>query len=703
MKEINKKQFTTEVGGKKLTLEFSVLAEQANAAVLAKYGETVVLATAVMAPFEATTNYLPLKVDYEERFYAAGKIIGSRYVRREGRPSEDAMLAGRLVDRTIRPLFDQRIRRDMQVVVTVLAIDEENEPDFTGLIAASAALGISDIPWAGPVGGIRVAKIGNDFVVNPNNSRLAEKDFVFETFAAGPKDRINMIELSGMEAQESDVMHAFELAQAEINKLIDFQAKIIAEIGKPKFIVKLYEPAPELRVVAEEFLASRLEEAVFQPNKMEHSRRLEELKQQLLAHLVEKFEKPDLFGGEHIMEEMISALAHKEALTKDRRVDGRKITEIRPLYGEVGLFSRTHGSALFIRGNTQALAVTTLAAPGAEQLIETMETTGKRRFMLHYNFPSYSVGEVGNFRGPGRREIGHGALAEKALKTLIPPVEQFQYTIRVVTEILSSNGSSSMATVCATTMSLLDAGVPLKKPVAGIAMGLMMDKSGENFRVLTDLQGPEDHYGDMDFKVAGTKEGITAIQMDVKVFGLTKQILEQALKQAKDARLEILGVIDSVIPEPRKQLSIYAPTIIQLKINPEKIGMVIGPGGKMINGMIRDLGLTTIDIEEDGSIFIAAIDKSKAEEAASQIRSMTREFTVGEVITGKVVRILDFGAIVDLGGGQDGMIHVSELKNGFVKTVTEVIHLGDIVTAKIIKAEEGKIGLSLKQMEENNK
>ena len=700
MKEMNKKKFTAEVGGKTLTLEFSIMAEQANSAVLAKYGETVVLATAVMAPFESTANYLPLKVDYEERFYAAGKILGSRYVRREGRSSEDATLSGRLIDRTMRPLFDQRIRRDMQVVVTVLAIDEENSPDFVGLIAASTALGTSDIPWAGPVGGVRVAKIGNDFVVNPNNSRLAEKDFVFETFAAGPKDRINMIELSGAEAQEADVMQAFLVAQAEINKLIDFQSKIIAEIGKPKVQVKVYEPAPELRSAVEEFLAPRLEEAVFQTDKMEHTRRLNELKEQLLAHLAEKLEKPDMAAADFIMEEMIDALAHKEALAKDRRVDGRKITEIRPLYGEVGLFSRTHGSSLFIRGNTQALAVTTLAAPGAEQLIETMETNTKRRFMLHYNFPPYSEGETGNFRGPGRREIGHGALAEKALKLMIPPVEQFPYTIRVVTEILSSNGSSSMATVCATTMSLLDAGVPLKKPVAGIAMGLMMNEAGDNFRVLTDLQGPEDHYGDMDFKVAGTKDGITAIQMDVKVSGLTKEILEQALKQAKDARLEILGVINSVIPEPRKQLSVYAPTIIQLKINPEKIGMVIGPGGKMINGMIRDLGLTTIDIEEDGSIFIAAIDRSKAEEAASQIRSMTREFTIGEVVTGKVVRIMDFGAIVDLGGGQDGMIHVSELKNGFVKTVTEVIHLGDIVTAKIIKVEEGKIGLSLKQMEE---
>ncbi len=694
----NKKEYSLEVGGKTLTLTLSALAEQANAAVLAKYGETVVLATAVMGPNEVPLDYLPLKVDYEERFYAAGKIIGSRFIRREGRPSEEAVLAGRLVDRTIRPLFDHRMRRDIQVVVTVLSYDEENEPEFIGLVAASTALSISNIPWRGPVAGIRIGRIGSEFKVNPGNTEL--KTAQFSAFAAGPKGLINMIELEGKEAQEGDVLAAFAAAQKEIDRLVEFQAGIVKEIGKPKTEVKIYEPDAQLRALTEEFLSPRLDEAVYQPNKMEQSARLFALKQALLAHLAEKLEKPDPKAADFVMEEMIDVLVHKNILENEKRPDLRRIDQVRDLQAEVGLFNRTHGSAVFMRGNTQALAVTTLAAPGAEQLIETMETTGKRRFMLHYNFPSYSVGEVGIFRGPGRREIGHGALAEKALKPLIPPVQNFPYTIRVVSEILSSNGSSSMATVCASTLSLMDAGVPLEKPVAGIAMGLMLDEQTGKFKVLTDLQGPEDHYGNMDFKVAGTKDGVNAIQLDVKTSGLTPAIIEETLKAAKAARLNILDFMSGILPAPRPQVSSFAPTIIQLKINPEKIGIVIGPGGKMINGMIRDLGLATIDIEEDGNVFIAASDKAKAEQAATQIRMLTREFQVGETVSGRIIKILDFGAIVDLGGGSDGMIHVSELRQGFVKNVTDVVKLGDFVSAKVIKVEGDRIGLSLKQMEE---
>ncbi len=698
----NKKEYSLEIGGKTLTLTLSAMAEQANAAVLAKYGETVVLATAVMGQHEAPLDYLPLKVDYEERFYAAGKIIGSRFIRREGRPSEEAVLAGRLVDRTIRPLFDHRIRRDIQVVVTVLSYDEENEPEFVGLMAASTALSISSIPWRGPVAGIRIAKIGpspaGEFKVNPGNTEL--KTAQFSAFAAGPKGLINMIELEGKEAQEGDVLAAFAAAQKEIDRLVEFQENIVKEIGKPKTEVKIYEPDPQLRALTEEFLAPRLDEAVYQPIKMEQSAKLFALKQALLAHLAEKLEKPDPKAADFVMEEMIDNLVHKNILENEKRPDLRRIDQVRDLQAEVGLFNRTHGSAIFMRGNTQALAVTTLAAPGAEQLIETMETTGKRRFMLHYNFPSYSVGEIGNFRGPGRREIGHGALAEKALKPLIPPVGNFPYTIRVVSEILSSNGSSSMATVCASTLSLMDAGVPLEKPAAGIAMGLMLDGQSGKFKVLTDLQGPEDHYGDMDFKVAGTKDGVNAIQLDVKTSGLTPAIIEETLKAAKAARLSILDFMSGVIAAPRPQVSSFAPTIIQLKINPDKIGIVIGPGGKMINGMIRDLGLATIDIEEDGNVFIAATDKAKAEQAATQIRMLTREFQVGETVSGRIIKILDFGAIVDLGGGADGMIHVSELRQGFVKNVTDVVKLGDFVTAKVIKVEGDRIGLSLRQAEE---
>lgn len=696
---MTKKEFKINIGGKDLTLETSSLAEQANAAVLAKYGETVVLVTAVMGKREVALDYLPLKVDYEERFYAAGKIIGSRFIRREGRPSEDAVLSGRLVDRTIRPLFDHRLRRDVQVVATVLAYDEENDPDFVGLIGASTALSISNIPWKGPVGGLRVAKIGGELMVNPTRTALATA--TYEAFASGPKDRINMIELSGKEASEDEVLAGFELAQKEINRLIEFQEGIVKEIGTPKAEVTLYAPSAEVRAEVEAFLSGKLENAVYTPDKMEHEMRLHILKKELYAHLAEKFESPDLKAADFILEEMIDELIHANVLENDRRPDNRPITAVRKLSGEVKLFERTHGSAFFVRGNTQALAVTTLAAPGQEQLIESMEATTKRRFMLHYNFPPYSVGEVGMFRGPGRREIGHGALAEKALKPMIPPTSEFPYAIRVVSEILSSNGSSSMATVCASTLSLMDAGVPIAKPVAGIAMGLMMTEDGSKFKVLTDLQGPEDHWGDMDFKVAGTKDGVNAIQLDVKVNGLTMEIVKQTLAQAKDARMEILEFMSTVIAEPRTERSKYVPTIIQLSINPDKIGMVIGPGGKMINGLIKTYELTTIDIEDDGSVYIAGPDRKKSEEAAAVIRGMTRDFKIGEVIEGKVIKTLDFGAIVDLGGGRDGMIHVSELKNGFVKTVDEVVKTGDLVRAKIIRADEdGRIGLSLKQLEQ---
>ena len=701
---LTRKEYSIEVGGKTLTLEFSSLGAKTNAAVLGKYGETVVLVSIVMAPQESTANYLPLKVDYEERFYAAGKIIGSRFIRREGRPSEEAILTGRLVDRTIRPLFDQRLRRDIQVVVTVLAYDEENDPDFVGLLTASVALGTSDVPWAGPVGAVRVAQIGADLVINPSHSQIKDPNCRFETFVAGTSDLINMIELGGNEVPEADIIRAFGEAQKEIKRLIDFESKIIKEIGKPKVEVKLAEADPVLAAAVRDFVSPRLEDAVYDAPKNTRNDKLHKLKTDLFEHLTvissEKGIAFDLKAVDFLLEDEIDQLVHRNILQAERRPDGRKLNEIRALNGEVGLFARTHGSAVFIRGNTQALAVTTLAAPGAEQLIETMEVTDKRRFMLHYNFPSYSVGEIGSFRGPGRREIGHGALAEKAIKPMIPSVETFPYTLRVVSEILSSNGSSSMATTCAASLSLLDAGVPIKKPVAGIAMGLMTGAQGE-FKVLTDIQGPEDHYGDMDFKVAGTDVGVNAMQMDVKIGGVNLPMLTEALARAKEARLEILKFMAGVISAPRPALSKYAPTIISLRINPEKIGLVIGPGGKMINGLIRKYGLTTIDIEEDGGVYIAATDPAKAEAAAAEVRGMTREYKIGEIVEGEVIKILDFGAIVDLGGGQDGMIHVSELKKGFVKTVNEVVKLGDFVRAKIIRVDaDGHIGLSLKQMQE---
>ena len=715
---MTKKQYTIEVGGKNLTIEISSLAEQANGAALAKYGETAVLATAVMGKSESKFDYLPLKVDYEERFYAAGKVIGSRYIRREGRPSEDAILSGRLVDRVIRPLFDERIRREMQVVATVLAFDEENDPDFVGLLGASVALGISDLPWNGPAAGVRVAKIGDQFVVSPTVLQIQQPDCVFEMFAAGPKGKISMLELGGKEADEKDVLAACVIAQKEIDKLVDFQNGIIKEIGKKKADLALFEVNPVFRALAEKFLSDKIENAFYKSNKLEYNEAMYKLTEEYFSYLRENSEEFDERAAGLVWDDFVGGIFEKNILENEKRPDGRGFNEVRKLDAEVKLFERTHGSAVFVRGNTQALAVTTLAAPGAEQFIETMEMTGKRRFMLHYNFPPYSVGETGFFRGPGRREIGHGALAEKALRPLIPPKEDFPYTIRVVSETLSSNGSSSMATVCASALSMMDAGVPLKKPAAGIAMGIVIESqtnadstrtnaekspresAPSRYKILTDIQGPEDHYGGMDFKVAGTMDGITAVQLDVKVDGLTSEMIEKTLARAKEARLHILQFMNGILAQPREKLSSYAPTIIQLKINPDKIGTVIGPGGKMINGLIEKYALASIDIDDDGSVFISGTNRENSEAALNEIKALTREFKVGEIIEGKVFKILDFGAIVDLGGGRDGMIHVSELKNGYVKTVDEVVKMGDFVRAKIIRVDaDGHIGLSLKQMQ----
>ena len=479
-------------------------------------------------------------------------------------------------------------------------------------------------------------------------------------------------------------------------------AKGYEEIGRINMSteaeVKLAEPSAELRAKINEFLKDKLEETIYVKDKTERGTKLRALKAELEAQLQQE-EGLDISGADALFEETLDAVVHENIIGKEKRPDGRKLDEVRELYAELNIFKRLHGSAFFVRGNTQALAVTTLAAPGAEQLVETMEISGKRRFMLHYNFPPYSVGEIGRMGGPGRREIGHGNLAEKAVRALIPSQEEFPYTIRVVSEILSSNGSSSMASVCAAMLSLMDAGVPIKKPAAGIAMGLMSNAKGD-YKVLTDIQGPEDHYGDMDCKVAGTKDGVTAMQMDVKIEGITVQILTETLAQAKKARLEILKFMESVIREPRKEISVYAPIILKTSINPEKIGELIGPGGKMINSIIESTGVETIDVEQDGKVFVAADNIENARAAIAWIDGLMKELQVGEIVEGSVVKILEFGAIVDIGGGKDGMIHVSELKEGFVKKVEDVVKVGDFVRAKVIKVENGKIGLSLKSMGE---
>lgn len=699
----DKKIYSLEVGGRTLSLEFSRLAEQANGAVIGKYGETVVLATAVMGHKDRDTDYFPLSVDYEEKFYAAGKIIGSRYVRRESRPSEEAILSGRLIDRSVRPLFEHGLRRDIQIVTTILAFDEENDPDCVALIAASAALAVSDIPWKGPVAGVKIAKVGDELLVNPLMSKLKGNKAEFEAFVAGTEDRINMIEFAGLDVPEETALKAFTLAETEIKKIVAFQEKIVKERGLKKAEVFMVDSTPELKTVIRHYLKDKLEAAVYTKEKIDRMSKMNVLKKELKGHLLENGHHEDtLQAADELFEDEINDLIHKKILEEEARPDGRKLDEVRTLYSEVGLFERTHGSALFVRGNTQALAVTTLAAPGQEQLIESMESTWKRRFLLHYNFPKYSVGETGPFRGPGRRDIGHGALAEKAVRSLIPSSEEFPYTIRVVSEILSSNGSSSMATISSVCLSLMDAGVPLKKMVAGIAMGLITDpeskeKAAKNFKVLTDIQGPEDHHGDMDFKVAGTKDGVNAIQLDVKIDGLTIDMIKATLEQGKKARLHILENMEKTLPAPRTELSKYAPIIKIIQIDPTRIGEVIGSGGKIINGIIAKTGIITIDIEEDGKIFIAGPSKESVELALKEIETILREFHVGDMVEGTVVKILEFGAIVDLGGGNDGMIHVSELKNGFVKTVDEVLKLGDFVRVKVVRVENGKIGLSLKQ------
>ena len=692
---LNRKEFSTDVAGKPLTFEVSRLAEQANAAVIGKYGGTTVLVTAVMSNRDKDINYMPLIVDYEEKFYATGKILGSRYMRREGRSSDEATLTGRMIDRTIRPLFDNNIRRDMQIIVTILSFDGENDPDFVALATTSVALAISDIPWKGPIGGIRVAKIGDKYVINPTISQLAE-GFDLECVVTGPKNTINMIELEGKQVQEDEIQKAFDLGQKEINKLIKFQESVVEEIGKEKADVEISQPDPELVKKVESFLEGKLEKAMYVADKDKSKNNLSVLHKEMTDMLEgdDHKEKDVAFAG-NIFEESLNNLFHKNIVENDKRPDGRKIDEVRDLYSEVGLFERHHGSALFARGSTQSLGVTTLAAPSESQQIDSMEFQGKKHFFLHYNFPPYSTGETGWMRGPGRREIGHGALAEKALKNIIPDQSEFPYTIRLVSEILSSNGSSSMASVCASSMSLMDAGVPIKNQVAGIAMGLAINEKGA-YKVLTDIQGPEDHHGGMDFKVAGTKDGVTAVQLDVKVDGITSEIIKDTLEQAKKARLHILDALNKAIKEPRKEISKYAPTITITKIDPDKIGAVVGSGGKMINKIVADTGVTSIDIDQSGEIYITADTAEAAEEAKKIVEDITHDYKVGEIIEGKIVKILEFGAIVEFGYNSDGMIHVSELKDGFVEKVEDVVKEGESVRAKIIKTERGKISLSLK-------
>jgi len=690
--KLNRKIYTTQLDGEEISLEFSELAGQANASVIGRHGNTTVLATVVMGKEDTQGDYLPLTVDYEEKFYAVGKILGSRFMRREGRPSDDATLSARLIDRAIRPLFNQRLRREVQVVVMILEYDEKTDPDIIGLLSASIALAVSDIPWDGPVAGVKFTSGTSKESSNYYTSFFAGGKGKIYPNASMEKVGVNMIEFDGKEIAEETARKLFSEAQKKIETLIEFQKKIVSEIGKRKAEIMIPEPDVELVKSVHEFISNKIEETL-------KTKTVEQLKKSLFEHIKEKNPDISFVYIENIFEQEIDVFVHKQAIEKNTRVDGRKFDEIRDLYAEVGVLKRTHGSAIFTRGATQVLAVTTLASPSAEQLIETLKFSGKRRFMLNYNFPKFSTGETGRSRGPGRREIGHGALAMKAIANIIPSKEEFPYAIRVVAETLSSNGSSSMASTCSTCLSLMDAGVPLKKHVAGIAIGLMSNESGA-YKILTDIQGPEDHYGDMDLKIAGTRNGITAIQMDVKINGITPEIFRDALDAGKKAREEILVIMENTLPKYRDHVSPFAPTIMTLPISQEKIGLVIGPGGKTINGIIAEVGGgIAIDIEQEGLVFVSGIDKNAVQKAYNIVKSIIRDIEIGEVVEGTVVKIFEFGAIVDLGGDKDGMIHVSELKNGFVKSVEEVLHIGDVVKAKVIRAENGKIGLSIKALE----
>ncbi|MBI2626260.1 MAG: polyribonucleotide nucleotidyltransferase [Candidatus Nealsonbacteria bacterium] len=691
---VNDKTFKLEIGGRDLIIETKPLAGKANGSILVRYGDTVVLATAVMSKKESENqDFFPLTVEYEERYYAAGKILGSRFIRRESRPSDEAIITARAIDRAIRPRFPKNLGREVQVVVTCLSWDGQNDPDVLGLLAASLALSISNIPWSGPIAALRLGRINNELIVNPTyeDREKSELDFVL---AAVSEDTLNMIEMEGSEVSEDLILESYKFSRPYFQKLIDFQKDIVKQVGKEKTAIKERASDAELENEVRDFLKDKLEKALYQSGMDE----VESLKDDLVHHIEGKYPSMGKAGSaKKLFDEELDRLVHINILKNEKRPDGRKLDEVRKLDIEAGVLPRTHGSGLFTRGETRALSILTLGAPSDVRLLEGMEIRGKKRFMLHYNFPPYSSGEVKPMRGPGRREIGHGMLAEKALSPLVPNFDDFPYTMRIVTEILSSNGSTSMASVTAGSLALMDAGVPIKSPATGIAVGLMRDDKG-NYKVLADIQGPEDHHGDMDFKAAGTKNGITAIQMDVKIDGINEKILKDALSVAKKARLHILENIEKVLDKPRPNLSPWAPRIYVVQIKPEKIREVIGPGGKIINEIIEKCAVA-IDIEDSGKIFVTAEKEDAALKAVEWIKNITREIKVGEVFQGKVKRILNFGAFVEILPGQEGMVHISQLAPYRVGKVEDIVKVGDIVPVKVIEIDDqGRINLSMKEV-----
>ncbi|MEW5866524.1 MAG: polyribonucleotide nucleotidyltransferase [Bacillota bacterium] len=685
------------LGGRRLSLEVGKVARQANGSVLVRYGDTVVLVTACMSkePREGI-DFFPLVVDYEERLYSVGKIPGG-WIKREGRPSEVATLSARMIDRPIRPLFPEGFRHDVQVVCTVLSVERDNEPDIAGMIGASAALAISDIPFRGPIGGVRVGRVDGQFVINPTLEQSAKSDL--SLVVAGTKDAILMVEAGADEVPEDVALEAISVGHEAIRGIVSLIDRLASECGKPKREVTLYKPEPEIEQKVRVRATSELREALKSDDKLAREERTNAVKlsvvEDMRASLGDDFavyEKDITMVLDKIVKEEVRTMILEEGY----RPDGRTFTEIRPIRCEVGLLPRVHGSGLFTRGQTQVLTSVTLGAVGEEQLLDGLGEEESKRYIHHYNFPPYSVGEVRPIRGPGRREIGHGALAERALAAMIPDEDAFPYTIRLVSEVLESNGSTSQASVCGSTLALMDAGVPIKRPVAGIAMGLV--KEGDKVAILSDIQGIEDALGDMDFKVAGTERGVTAIQMDIKIPGITREILERALAQAREGRLFILGKMLEVISEPRKELSPYAPRIIRMSIDPDKIRDVIGPGGKVIRHIIDETG-AKIDIEDDGRVFIAATDEEAGAKARKMIEDLTAEVEVGKIYTGTVTRIMNFGAFVEILPGKEGLVHISELAHARVPRVEDVVQVGDTIAVKVTEIDrQGRINLSRKDV-----
>ena len=691
-----KRIFSTTLGGRPLSVEVGQLAKQANGAVLVRYGDTVVLSAAVASKRPSMGDFFPLTVHYIEKMYAVGKVPGG-FIKREGRPSENATLTSRLIDRPIRPMFPDSVRTEIQITNTVLSVDQDCTPEMAAMLGASLSLAISDIPFGGPIAGVNVGRINGELVINPTTAQMEETDI--ELTVAGTSTAINMVESSAKEVSEADMLKALLFGHEAVKELVAFQNEIVAEVGKEKFEFNIATVSPEVTEPLNLLFKERMVEAIQTEEKKARETAVDNVMEAAKIYFAEKFADEPEFSA--LMKDVNTALNDLEKdevrrlITHERiRPDGRKIDEIRSLASEVGLLPRTHGSGLFTRGQTQALTIATLAPLGEHQIIDGLGIEDSKRFIHHYNFPSFSVGEAGRVGSPGRREIGHGALGERALYQVIPSEEEFPYMIRLVSEVLESNGSSSQASICAGTLALMDAGVPIKAPVAGIAMGLVMD--GDNYSVLTDIQGLEDHLGDMDFKVAGTAQGITALQMDIKIQGITKEILEEALTQAQKARLEILDELVNTIATPRVELSQFAPKIDLLTIKPDKIKIVIGKGGETINSIIDATGVK-IDIDQTGTVSIASADQAMINKAKEMIELLVKEVKVDEIYDGTVKRIEKFGAFVEILPGKDGLVHISELEHRRVNNVEDVLALGQKIQVKVIEIDDrGRINLSRK-------